>query len=157
MSRQTPVAAAIEGAPYTVAIAAARFNQPLVNALLAHAEAELRAAGVRPERLIVVRVPGSHELPSAIQWLCAQHHPDATIALGVVIRGATRHYELVSDAVGRGLMDVALATQVAVINGVIVAETRAQAVARCSGPLRRGGEFARAALEMAELRRRLSR
>jgi len=157
MSRQAPAAAPRSGAPCTVAIAAARFNQPLVDALLAQVEAELRAGGVPADRITVVRVPGSHELPSAVQWLCAGRKPDVVVALGVVIRGATRHYELVGEAVSRGLMDVALATGVAVINGVIVAENRAQAVARCTGRIRRGAEFARAALEMAELRRRLSR
>jgi 6,7-dimethyl-8-ribityllumazine synthase len=118
--------------------------------------AGLRAAGVPERRITVVRVPGSHELPSAVQWLCARR-PDVCIALGVIIRGGTLHYELVAQAAAQGLLRVALDTGIPVINGVIVAENRRQAEARCGGRIQRGTEFARSALEMAALKRRQSR
>jgi 6,7-dimethyl-8-ribityllumazine synthase len=157
MSRHAPSSQEISGAAFTVGIAAARFNAQLVDALLNQVQAHLRAAGVRARRVVLVRVPGSNELPSAVQWLCRRHHPDVCIALGVIIRGKTRHYELVADAASLGLMRVALEAGIPVINGVIAAENERQASARCTGRLQRGPEFAQAALEMADLARRLSR
>ncbi len=157
MSRHTPRHSAIDGADLTVGIAASRFNQELVDALLGQVCDHLRAAGVRASRLIVVRVPGANELPSAVQLLCRRRRPDVCIALGVIIRGETPHYQLVADASSQGLMRVALAAGRPVINGVIVGENERQAEARCRGRLRRGAEFAQAALEMAALRRTLSR
>ena len=129
----------------------------LVEALLEQVQEQLRAAGVRERRMVVARVPGSHELPIAVQLLCLRRRPDVCVALGVVLRGETRHYELVAEAACQGLMQVALATGIPVINGVIVAESTRQATARCGGPIRKGAEFAQAALEMAALRRKLSR
>jgi 6,7-dimethyl-8-ribityllumazine synthase len=157
MSRQAPSSPEISGATFTVGIAAARFNAPLVDALLNRVQSHLRAAGVRARRMVLVRVPGSNELPSAVQLLCRRRHPDVCIALGVIIRGETRHYELVADAAAQGLIRVALDARIPVINGVIAAENERQAAARCTGRLQRGPEFARAALEMAALTRRFSR
>jgi 6,7-dimethyl-8-ribityllumazine synthase len=157
MSRHAPSKSEVGGAGLTVGIAAARFNEPLVDALLRQVRARLRAAGVRDGGITVVRVPGSNELPSAVQWLCRSLRPDVCIALGVIIRGETRHYQLVADAASQGLVRVALEARRPVINGVIVAENERQAAARCRGRLRRGAEFAQSALEMAALRRQLSR
>ena len=156
MSRLAPSSPEINGAALTVGIAAARYNERDVDALLRQVIANLRQAGVRARRITVVRVPGSNELPSAVQWLGARR-PDVCIALGVIIRGGTLHYELVARAAAQGLMRVALDTGIPVINGVIVAESRRQAAARCGGRIQRGAEFARAALEMAALKRRHSR
>ena len=157
MSRHAPTAPALDSAALTVAVAAARYNERYVDALLHQVTDRLRAAGVRERRITVVRVPGSNELPSAVQRLCARRRPDVCIALGVIIRGATLHYELVAQAASQGLMRVALDARVPVINGVIVAETERQAQARCLGPIARGAEFAQAALEMAALNRSLAR
>lgn len=157
MSRHAPSSSEINGAAFTVGIAAARFNGQFVDALLDQVQAHLRAAGVRARRIVLVRVPGSNELPSAVQLICRRRRPDVCIALGVIIRGETRHYELVADAASQGLMQVALEARIPVINGVIAAENERQASARCLGRIRRGPEFAQAALEMAELTRRFSR
>ena len=78
------------------------------------------------------------------------------VALGLLIRGDTIHYELIADAVTHALQTVALESNVPVINGVVVVENQLQAEARCRGEINRGAEFARAALEMAALKRRLS-
>jgi 6,7-dimethyl-8-ribityllumazine synthase len=83
--------------------------------------------------------------------------PDAVVALGVIVRGDTIHYELIATAATNGLMEVALKSRVPVINGVVVAENEAQAKARCAGRIDRGAEFADAALAMASLRRSLSK
>jgi len=158
MSLAAPKATAVDGAAFTVGIVAARFNRGHVGALLARVTAGLRATGVRAKKLTVVRVPGSAEVPLAAQWLAQRKkQPDVVIALGVLIRGDTIHYELIADSVTQALQRVALKTGVPMINGVIVAENTAQARERCSGAIDRGAEFAHAALEMAALKRRLSR
>jgi 6,7-dimethyl-8-ribityllumazine synthase len=154
MSRHTPAPLAIDGAPFSFGIACARFNPELVDGLLARVDRGLRAAGVRAKRLELVRVPGSHELPVAAHWLAARGH-DCVIALGVLLKGGTSHHEVVAQGVTHALQQVALTRGVAVINGVVVAETWKQAADRCTGRIDRGAEFARAALEMAALKRRL--
>jgi 6,7-dimethyl-8-ribityllumazine synthase len=155
MSLAAPKASTLSGATFTVGIAAARYNERLVDALLRQVCAGLRAAGVREKRLTIVRVPGANELPSALQLLALHKRCDVLVALGVLIRGETIHYELIADATSHALQRVALDTRTSVINGVIAVETAAQAEARCGGRIDRGAEFARAALEMADLKRRL--
>jgi 6,7-dimethyl-8-ribityllumazine synthase len=155
MSLEKPIGAGIDGAPFRVGIAAARYNERLVGALLEQTSAALKAAGVKPARIATVRTPGSNELPAAIQLLAARWRFDVLIALGVIVRGDTIHYELIAQASAHALQDIALATHTGVINGIVVAETAAQAEARCLGEINRGAEFAAAALEMAALRRRL--
>jgi 6,7-dimethyl-8-ribityllumazine synthase len=154
MSRHTPKPLVIDGSAFTFGIACARFNPELVEALLERVLGGLRAAGVKEKLLTVVRVPGSNELPVAAQWLAARR-PDCVIALGVLLKGGTSHHEVVAQGATVALQQVALAHGIAVINGVVVAETWKQAAARCAGRLDRGAEFARAALEMAALKRRL--
>jgi 6,7-dimethyl-8-ribityllumazine synthase len=156
MSRSVPPSTKISGAPFTVALAAASYNPRLVDGLLGQVTAGLRAAGVKASRLVVVRVPGSNELPSAAQLLAARHRPDVIIALGVIVRGDTLHYQLIAEASAQALQRVALDAKIPVINGVVVAENQAQAELRCLGAVNRGAEFARAALAMAALRRSLA-
>lgn len=156
MSFDAPESAAINGAPFTVGIVASRYNERLVGALVSQVEGHLRAAGVKATKIQTVRVPGANELPTAAQLLLKQRRLDVVVALGVIIRGDTIHYELVAEAASQGLMRVALDARVPVIAGVVVAETPAQAEDRCLGKVNRGAEFARAALEMADLRRKLS-
>jgi 6,7-dimethyl-8-ribityllumazine synthase len=156
MSLASPGQLTIDGSPYAVAVVAARYNSKLVDALLAQVVEHLRAAGVKEAKLRVERVPGSNELPIAVQLLGHKAPYDVLIALGVLIRGDTIHYELIADATTQALQKVALETKTPVINGVVVAETQEQAEARCRGPINRGAEFARAALEMAALKRRIS-
>ncbi len=155
MSLDAPKAQTIDGSPYTVAIVAARFNAELVDALLAQVIQRLEAAGVKKKRIHVARVPGSAELPVATQWLVRRHKADVGVALGLLIRGDTIHYELIADATTQALQRVALDSKISVINGVVVAENRKQAEDRCCGKIDRGAEFAQAALEMAQLKKRL--
>jgi 6,7-dimethyl-8-ribityllumazine synthase len=157
MSRSAPPASAISGAAFKVAIAAACYNPRLVDGLLGRVTAGLRGAGVKEKNLSLVRVPGSNELPVAVQALAGRREPDVIIALGVIIRGGTIHFELIAEAVAHALQRVALDAGVPVINGVIAAENRVQAAVRCLGRIDRGAEFASAALAMAALRRDLAR
>ncbi len=153
MSLSAPKLFALNGAPFSVGIVAARFNPDLVDALLHRVRTALAAAGVKADRITLARVPGSHELPVAAQWLAAGGKRDVVIALGVLIGGDTNHHEMVGQSVSHAFQQVALATRTPVINGVIVADNLKQAQARCTGRINRGAEFARAALEMAALKR----
>jgi 6,7-dimethyl-8-ribityllumazine synthase len=157
MSLDAPQELLIDGTPFKVGIAAARFNARLTDALLDQVVAQLRAAGVKKKNLLVVRVPGSNELPVAAQLLAARQQPHVVIALGVLIRGDTIHYELIADAATQGLQRVALDARIPVINGVVVAENLKQAEQRCLGKINRGGEFASSALEMAALKNQFSK
>ena len=132
-------------------LVAARYNGRLVEALLERVLGGLLAAGVRRKNITIARVPGSNELPVAAQLVAARRKPSVVIALGVLIRGDTIHYELIATSVAHALQRVALDARTPVINGVIVAENAAQAAARCAGKVDRGAEFAQAAVAMAAL------
>jgi 6,7-dimethyl-8-ribityllumazine synthase len=153
MSQNSPTALRLDGAKFRFAVAAARFNAELVDGLLGRLTEGLEAAGVKPGRIEIVRVPGSHEVPWAAGRLAASRRFDCVIALGVLIGGDTNHHEMVGQSVSHALQRVALDTGVPVINGVIVTDTLTQARVRCTGRINRGAEFAHAALEMAALKR----
>lgn len=156
MSLAAPSEVVVDGSAFRVGIVAARFNADLVDALLARVLQKLRDAGVKERSITVVRVPGSHEVPWAAGEL-AKSRRDIVIGLGVLIGGDTSHHEMVGQSVSGALQTVALATRTPVINGVIVVNTRKQAEERCRGRIDRGAEFAAAALEMAALKKQLSR
>jgi 6,7-dimethyl-8-ribityllumazine synthase len=155
MSLSAPTPRSIDGTAFAVGIVAACFNEKLVNALLVRVLEGLYAAGVQEKNIRTVRVPGSHEVPWAAGELARRKGCDVVIALGVLIGGDTNHHEMVGQSVSNALQQVALASRVPVINGVLVTNTLAQARARCTGRIDRGAEFASAALEMAALKRKL--
>ena len=111
-------------------VAAATWHAEIVDILLERAVETARAAGV--ERPPVVRVPGTIELPVVCQQLARTH--DAVVALGVVVRGGTPHFEYVCDAVTSGLTRVSLDEAVPVGNGVLTTDTREQAIERSGAP-----------------------
>jgi 6,7-dimethyl-8-ribityllumazine synthase len=155
MSLASPKSRQVNGAVFSFGIVASRFNERLVDGLLSRVVEELRRAKVKDANVSVVRVPGSHEIPWAAN-VAATEPCDCVIALGVLIAGDTNHHEMVGLSVSHALQRIAIDTKVPVINGVIVANSLAQAEARCVGKINRGVEFAAAALEMADLRRKLS-
>lgn len=111
-------------------IAATRWHQRITTALLDRASAAAAEAGIAEPT--VVRVPGAVELPVVCQELARAH--DAVLALGVVIRGGTPHFEYVCDAVTAGLTRVALDEGIAIGNGVLTCDTEEQALDRCGLP-----------------------
>ncbi|MGH3772075.1 MAG: 6,7-dimethyl-8-ribityllumazine synthase [Pseudonocardiaceae bacterium] len=111
-------------------IAATRWHEHITTALLDRASAAAAEAGIAEPT--VVRVPGAVELPVVCQELARRH--DAVLALGVVIRGGTPHFDYVCDAVTAGLTRVALDEGVAVGNGVLTCDTEEQALDRCGLP-----------------------
>ena len=111
-------------------IAATRWHERITTALLDRACAAASQAGIAQPT--VVHVPGAVELPVVCQELARSH--DAVVALGVVIRGGTPHFDYVCDAVTAGLTRVALDAGVAVGNGVLTCDTEEQALDRCGLP-----------------------
>ena len=133
----------------TILLAEARFYPHLNDMLLAGARAAIEAAGHKHETLTV---PGALELPGAIALAARSGRFCAFAALGVVIRGETYHFEVVSQESARGLMDLTL-QGFAIGNGILTVENEAQAIARAD-PAQgdKGGDAARAALAFYELR-----
>lgn len=146
MSLDSPKTQAIDGREFAVGIVAARFNGSLVDALLENCTAVIKEAGATVES---VRVPGSHEVPVTAQALARTGKFHVIVALGVIIRGGTIHYDVIAHSSAEALQRVALDTGLPVINGIITAENRLQADERCRGDTNRGAEFGHAALEMA--------
>jgi 6,7-dimethyl-8-ribityllumazine synthase len=128
-------------------IAEARFYAHLNDMLLAGARTAIEAAGHTHE---TVTVPGALELPAASEGDTF----DAFVALGVVIRGETYHFEIVAGESARGLMALTL-DGVAVGNGILTTENEAQAIVRADpAQLDKGGDAAKAALALLELKTR---
>ena len=135
----------------TILIAEARFYPHLNDMLLAGAGTVIEAAGHKHETLTV---PGALELPAAITLAARSGRFCAFVALGVVIRGETYHFELVSDESARGLMQLTL-DGFAIGNGILTVENEAQAIVRADPAAGdKGGHAARAALALYELRER---
>ncbi|HEX2131239.1 MAG TPA: 6,7-dimethyl-8-ribityllumazine synthase [Actinophytocola sp.] len=113
-----------------LAIAATRWHATITDTLLERALAAAKQAGI--DEPTVVRVSGAVELPVVCQAL-AKHH-EAVVALGVVVRGGTPHFEYVCDAVTAGLTRVSLDEATPVGNGVLTVNTEEQALDRCGLP-----------------------
>ncbi len=153
MSFSPPAPLSLDGSACRIGIVAARYNPELVDALIAQVKTYLAAAHVPESAIELWRVPGSNEIPVAVSAMLCRAEYDAVIALGVIIRGGTIHYEVIASSSALALQDAAMTAGVPVINGIVVAENAQQAHDRCLGEVNRGAEFAWAALEMAVLKR----
>ncbi|WP_066777358.1 6,7-dimethyl-8-ribityllumazine synthase [Sphingomonas sp. CCH5-D11] len=135
-----------------ILIVEARFYDHLNDMLVAGARAAIEAAGHRAE---VVTVPGALEVPGAIAMAAETGRYDAYVALGVVIRGETYHFEIVSNESARGIMALTM-DGIAIGNGILTTENEEQAIRRADpAQLDKGGGAAQAALAMLDLRERL--
>jgi 6,7-dimethyl-8-ribityllumazine synthase len=135
-------------------IVEARFYDDLADALLEGAKAALLRAGATFD---VVTVPGALEIPAAIAMSLRAGKPyDGYVALGCVIRGETRHFDIVATESARGIMDISVAYAVPVGNGILTVENEDQAWARARATEQdKGGGAAEAALRMIALKARL--
>ena len=146
----------VQGDGLTFAIVVARFNREVTECLLSGALEAFAQHGVDRERLDVVWVPGSLELPVVAKRLAQTGRYDAIVALGCVIRHQTRHFDLVCQGATQGLVQAALDTGVPVLHGVLACYTLEQARDRAGGPRgNKGYEVAVNAIEMGSLLRRL--
>lgn len=154
MSQLSPKPIQIDGSKFRFGIVAARFNQVYVDGLIDGAREILLAAGVSENSIVFERVPGSNELPLAAKLMADTGQFDGVLALGAIIKGGTRHYEMVADGSNYGLHRVALDSGVPIVNGVIVGDTEDDVKERCIGAIPKGKEFGECALEMAILRQK---
>ncbi|MDE2373209.1 MAG: 6,7-dimethyl-8-ribityllumazine synthase [Hyphomicrobiales bacterium] len=143
-----------------ILIVEARYYEDIADFLLAGAMKVLKQAGAVVER---ITVPGSLEIPAGIVLACdaAKHKGrpyDGVVALGCVIRGDTIHFEIVSQLSAQGLLDLSVARGLPIGNGIVTVNTLSQALARARLEEQdKGGDAARAALAMVQLKRRLAR
>jgi 6,7-dimethyl-8-ribityllumazine synthase len=140
-----------EGTPIgrrrTVAIVVSRFNGGLTNRMLALALDTLEEAGVDPEAVTVMPVPGAFELPLAAMALAKTRRYACVIALGAIVRGETPHFDYIASEAASGLQLAAIETGIPVSFGVLTVETVAQGEARID----RAADAVRSALEMADV------
>ncbi|MDK2767883.1 MULTISPECIES: 6,7-dimethyl-8-ribityllumazine synthase [unclassified Sphingomonas] len=135
-----------------ILIVEARFYDHLNDMLLAGARAAIEAAGHSHE---TVTVPGALEVPGAIVLAEETQRYDGYVALGVVIRGETYHFEIVSNESARGIMALTM-DGIPIGNGILTTEDEAQAIRRADpAQLNKGGGAAEAALAMLALKQRL--
>jgi 6,7-dimethyl-8-ribityllumazine synthase len=143
----------LNGKGLRIGVVMSRFNPDVCEGLLSACIEELRTLGVAPGAIQIATVPGALEIPLTLQRFASSGRFDALIALGAVIRGETYHFELVSNEMGAGVTRVMLTSGLPIANGVLTTEDDDQALARMQ---EKGGDCARAAVEMANLLKALT-
>ena len=139
----------MNGSGLRIAVVASRFNQDMMDAMLADCLAALKSCNVAEQDVTTLRVPGSFELPVAASTLAARGDLDAIICLGILIKGDTRHDQYIADAVAHGLTRVSLDHALPIAFGVLTTENKEQAEIRALGEQKKGWEAAMSAVEMA--------
>lgn len=146
----------MNGAGRRIGVICARWNDAITLRMLRGVTDELSAAGVDPDDVQQVWVPGAFEIPLAAQVMAEAGEVDAVIALGCVIRGDTAHFEYVAGPAAEGILRAQLQTGVPIIFGVLTVENRRQALVRSvvDGDVvgdNKGAEAALTALQMVEV------
>jgi 6,7-dimethyl-8-ribityllumazine synthase len=137
-------------------IVVTRFNEFVVEPLLRGALDALKRHGATEKQIEIIRVPGAFDMPIVVRKLAMSRRYEALVALGAVIRGQTPHFDYVAGECASGLARIALESGVPVGFGVLTTDTMEQAVDRAGGKAgNKGADAALAALEMANLLRRL--
>lgn len=138
------------------AIVVSRFNEFITSRLLEGCVNTLNRHGVPPERIDVIRVPGSLEIATAARGIARKGAADAIVCLGCVIRGDTPHFDHVCRETARGIAEIGRRTGVPTIFGVLTCETAEQAIERAGLKMGNAGRSAAlAALEMASLMKKI--
>lgn len=130
-----------------IAIVAAKFNEEYVNILLENTKKGLLECEIEEKNINIVRVPGAFEVPFACKKLMNEKKYDAIIALGIIIRGETIHFELVANETARGIMKLNTKEKIPVLFGVLACENKKQVEAR----LELGHDFAVSTVEMIHI------
>lgn len=140
------------GGGLRIGIVAAAWHDDIVRVLIEGAFVKLRLHGVAEDHILLYRCPGTYEIPVVAATLIDQDSVDAVIALGVVIRGETAHFEYVASPVMHSLQELATRTGVPCIAGILTTENVQQAWDRAGGSAgHKGEESAIAALHMVNL------
>ena len=131
-----------------------RFNSLITERLLEGALDCLRRHGATEDNIELVRVPGTWEMPVAMNWMVEKGGYDAIVSLGCVIRGGTPHFDYVAAEVTKGAASVSMASGVPITLGVLTTDTIEQAIERAGTKHgNKGWEAAIAAIEMANLKK----
>ena len=142
----------LDGTGLRIGIVMSRYNQEIGEGLLSSCTAALAKQGVSTSDVLIVSVPGALEAPIALQKMANSGWFDSLIVLGAVIRGDPYHFEVVANESASGITAVTLDTGVPIANGILTTDDEDQALARMS---QKGSECALAAIEMANLLKRL--
>lgn len=138
------------------AIVVGRFNEFIGSKLLSGAIDTFKRHGVEENDIEIIWVPGAFEIPLVSKKLAKSKKYDGVICLGAVIRGATPHFDYVSNEVTKGIASVSLETELPVIFGVLTTDTIEQAIERAGTKAgNKGSEAAITAIEMANLLREI--
>ncbi len=158
MSETRFVEGGLQASGRRFAIVAARFNGRVVDSLVSAAVDCLVRHGALAADIQVVRVPGAWELPLVLEELAASGRFAALVALGVVIRGETPHFDYVCSECSKGIAAATARYRLPIGFGLLTTDTTAQAEARAGGKAgNKGWDAALAALEMADLLAQLRR
>ena len=137
-----------QGSQLRIGIVQARFSDGIGSHLRESCIRKLLALGVQEDNITVATVPGALEVPLVLQNLAATEQYDALIALVIIIRGETYHFELVSNESGAGVTRVGLDFNIPIANAILTTENDDQAIARMNI---KGEDAAVVAVEMANL------
>lgn len=142
------IAPNLDGKHLRIGIVQARFTNEIGSQMLKVCCRTLQELGVADENITVATVPGSLEIPIALMNFASSEKFDALIAIGVVIRGETYHFELVANESGAGIGRVALDYNIPIANAVLTTENDAQAIERIG---EKASDAAKVAVECANL------
>jgi len=146
----------LDGSALQIGVLRTRWNDEHVTNLVDGIKAGLKDCKVKEENIFIKEVPGAYELPFAAKLLALSGTVDAIICCGVLIKGETLHFEYISEAVTKGIMDVNLSTMTPVVYGVLNCLNEEQVKKRSSsenGGHNHGEDWAKTAVEMATMRR----
>jgi len=140
------------------AIVCSRFNDFFVSHLLSGAVDAIVRHGGAAKNITVAYVPGSYEIPFAVNKLVRSKKFDAALALGVVIQGATPHAGYINNEVAKALAQIGMETGIPVSYGMVTADNLDQAIERSGTKAgNKGADAVRAAIEMANLNRAMKK
>lgn len=135
-----------------IGIVLSRFNSFIAERLLEGAIDTLVRSGVADADITVARVPGAYEIPLIAQKMARNGKVDAVICLGVIIRGATPHFDFVANEAAKGIAMVGMETGLPILFGVLTTDSIEQAIERAGSKAgNKGSDCAVAALEMISL------
>ena len=143
----------LNGTGLKIGIVEACFSEEIGDQLLQACLTRLQELGVQNDDIAVAKVPGALEIPVTLQSLAARQEFDALIAIGVVIRGETYHFELVANESAAGVSAMSLDYNIPIANAILTTENEEQALARTQI---KGQDAAEVAVQMANLIKKLT-
>lgn len=152
MSKSIEMCGHFQAPAKKIAIVASRFNELIVDRLIAGAEDTLLRHGVKPEQIEIMRVPGAYDIPLVCLHAAKTGQYAGIVSLGAVIRGATAHFEYVAGCCANGVLQAQMQTGVPMTFGVLTTENMEQALARAGSTVgNKGSEAAAGLLEVINL------